>query len=104
MPQPPRTITNGWLARQLVAADFNLREAERQVEGFLTSLFTDGWQGWAFLQGAGGAVRIDVYQAIESPAAIAGLHRAGFSEVAIHGHESSRYVTCICQIHVHEAT
>lgn len=88
----------GWLARALVAAEHNLRDIERQVEGFLTSLFPDGWQGWSFVR-SGAAAAIDVYEAIESPAAIAALHRAGFVEVRIHEHEASKLITCICTTH-----
>jgi hypothetical protein len=94
-----RTITVGWLALRLVSAEYNPRDAERQVEGLLTSLFTDGWNGWSFLQNHHGAIAIDVYQALESPAAVAALHRAGFTDVRIHEHERSRFVTCACRTH-----
>lgn len=97
--RPPFVTAVGWLARALVAADHNLRDVELQVQGFLTSLFPDGWQGWSFDPGARGVVAIDVYQAIESPAAVAALHRAGFSVVRVHGHESSKFITCICTTH-----
>jgi hypothetical protein len=99
MPPPLNTTTVGWLARALVIAENNLRDVEDQVEGFLTSLFPDGWQGWQFVRVTQGTVAIDVYEAIESPAAIAALHRAGFAKVRIHEHESSKFVSCVCPTH-----
>jgi hypothetical protein len=101
MPPPTSTrpATTGWLARALVTAERNLRDAESQVEGFLTSLFPDGWRGWAFQRGDSGHVEIDVYQAVESPAAVAALHRAGFGGVRIHQHEASKFITCACRTH-----
>lgn len=99
LPPPTAPVAAGWLARALVTAEHNLRDVEHQVEGFLTSLFTDGWQGWAFQQGQRSAVAIDVYEAIESPTAIAALHRAGFTEVRVHEHESSKFIRCVCRTH-----
>lgn len=96
MTPPSAPVSVGWLARALVAAEFNLRSVEEQVQGFLTSLFPDGWKGWSSHRGSRGAVAIDVYEAIESPAAVAALIRAGFTEIRIHPHESSRFVSCMC--------
>lgn len=101
---PPPTSPNlaGWLARALLAADYNLRDVERQVENFLTSLFPDGWKGWAF-ERHGREVAIDIYEATESPAAAAALHRAGFAHVTVHLHEPSKFITCACRTHSTEA-
>lgn len=88
----------GWLARTLVSAEHNLRDAEQQVEAFLTSLLGD-WQGWAFVRGANGGVLIDVYEAIETPVAVAALIRAGFTTVILHNHKPSKVATCVCPHH-----
>lgn len=96
--QPGGPTSAGWLARLLIAAEHNLRDVERQVEGFLTSLLPD-WQGWAFRRVIGGDVAIDVYMAIDSAAAAAALHRAGFATVTIHDHESRKIITCTCTSH-----
>lgn len=85
----------GWLARELVTAEFHLRDAERQTEGLLSSLFPS-WHGWAFTRGDGGAVAIDVFEAHETPEAVAALHRAGFAIVVIHPHKGSKVITCSC--------
>lgn len=89
---PPAT---GWLARQLVTAEHNLRDAESQIEGFLSSLFRSGWNGWSF-QSTDGIVTIEVYQVDDSAEAAAALHRAGFAVVVLHGHEASHLIRCIC--------
>lgn len=102
MSGPRAPLVAGWLARTLVSAEHNLRDAERQVEGFLSALFVDGWQGWAFVRGANGGVLLDVYEATETPAAVAALIRAGFTTVILHNHKPSKVATCVC-VH-HEAS
>lgn len=96
----PRHHPDGWLARALVTADFNLRDIEKQAEGYLGALFPHGWHGWAFAPSDTGAVSIDVYKVRATPAAIAALHRAGFAEVVCHEHEASKLITCMCERHM----
>lgn len=96
----PQHHTKGWLARALVAAEFNLRDVEHQAQSFLSAIFPGGWSGWSFSQSDTGAVSIDVYQVEESHSAIHALWRAGFAEVTCHQHEASKLITCACEHHV----
>ncbi len=91
-----RAAVAGSLAAALYAAEHGLRDAERRVEQFLTALFPDGWQGWAFTGDMPAAIAIDVYEVIDSPAAAGALHRAGFAEVRLHGHLAKKFLTCNC--------
>ena len=94
-----RIATAGWLARQLVQAEHNLHDVERQAEGYLSYLFPidrGGWNGWAFHRADSGGVEIDVYQATETAAAVAALHRSGFAVVRIHPHPATKLISCAC--------
>jgi hypothetical protein len=89
----------GSLALALRDSHDDLHAIEWQVDELLESLFP-GWRrrfpasrGWRFTPSA----TIDVYEAIESPAAAAALRRAGFETVVMHGHPSTAFLTCVCK-------
>lgn len=107
MERRPDGVTDpGWLARPLVSAERSLRDAELQVEGYLTRLFpvlVGGWQGWSFHAGVRSAVQIDVYEVSDDPIvqmpAVAALWRGGFATVVLHPHGAKKLLTCVCEQH-----
>lgn len=105
MPRPPRAIV-GDLVAQLLAAKEHQLEAGRAVTEVLESLLPDwrpkfptslGWH-WTPARGDVGP-RIDIYEAIDSPAAAQALHLAGFQIVVLHGHRADQFPTCACSRH-----
>lgn len=83
-----------------------MRDAELQVEGYLTRLFpvmVGGWQGWSFHAGQRGAVQIDVYEVSDDPIvqmpAVAALMLGGFATVVLHPHGARQILTCRCEVH-----
>lgn len=88
------------LAGALLTAEDNLRDLERRLESFLTSIFKGGWRGWAFVRGAPNALGIEIYEAIGHPVPARALHLAGFAEVRIHDHAADRQLlTCTCLVY-----
>jgi hypothetical protein len=81
------------LARLLWVSDQNLRDAERRVEEYLTTLFPN-WRGWVFKPPDG----IEVYQVLDTDQAAELLHRQGFRMVTLHSHRAERYLTCGCRV------
>lgn len=51
-----------------------------------------GALGWRFTP----PDTIDVYEAMDSPAAVEALRRAGFVTVTLHDHEATRFLSCRC--------
>lgn len=82
----------GSLAARLYKAERELLDAERQLEQMLTSLYG------AFSDWEAGPDGIDIYTAVDSPAAAYSLFRAGFEAVRIHDHERRRFTKCACPI------
>jgi hypothetical protein len=80
--------TPGALAAALRDATHAAREIETEVEELLAALYP-GWRplfpgrrAWQFTA----PDTLDVYQAIDSPAATTALHLAGFRRVTVHDH------------------
>jgi hypothetical protein len=88
----PRPLI-GDLAQMLIDSDGGLMATEQIVVDVVTELLP-GWRGgWIWLKPRG----IAIYDAIDSPAAAAALHLAGFTGgVVIHGHDARRFLTCEC--------
>ena len=82
----------GSLAARYYRAWQELHAAERQLEQMLSSLYSS-WSDWE-----AGPDGIDVYDALDSEAAAAALHRAGFRAVRVHDHERRRFSKCSCAI------
>jgi len=66
---------------------------EAEIADVLTELLPDWRGGWAWDRPRA----IQIYDALDSPAAAAALHLAGFvGGVTIHGHPSTRFLSCSC--------
>ena len=94
MTRPYRTV--GSLAEALRLAREDLRVVRRDVEDLIAALYP-GWRprfpsdrAWRFTD----PDQIDVFDAIESPAATDALHRAGFKRVTAHDHPRSDSCQC----------
>jgi|SRR6185295_14085882 len=88
----------GSLALELECAVDDLSIAHQKVDAFLESLFV-GWRprfpvslGWRRT----GPWEIEVWDAIDSPAARDALARAGWSTVTLHPHQAAKFLTCDC--------
>jgi hypothetical protein len=86
-------VVIGDLAQGLIDAEGNLMAHEQLVVELVTELLP-GWRGgWIWVRPRG----IAIYDAIDSPAAAAALHLAGFTGgVTIHGHDARRFLICEC--------
>lgn len=100
---PPRVIIGDLVARLLAAKESEL-DAQRAVTEALRDLI-DGWRprfpthlGWHWTPARGDSKqhRIDVYEAIDSPAAAHALWMAGFTVVVFHDHPAHVQPTCAC--------
>lgn len=97
---PPRrnviateAVAVGALATRLGVAEQEYLAAERQLEDMLDSVYgRDGWSAWEFAAGV-----LDVYDVLDSDAAVFALHRAGFRVVTQHGHAQAKFSTCACR-------
>lgn len=89
---PPRVII-GSLVKLLLDAEGGLLAAEQRVADVLAELLP-GWRGgWAWTK----PDRIDIYDAIDAPAAASALWLAGFvGGVTIHGHGPKAFLACPC--------
>lgn len=95
---PPRVIV-GDLAQALLDAHGDTIAAESRVVDLLYDLLP-GWRllwptarSWVWRP----PTTIDVYGAIDSPAAAAALHLAGFvGGVTLHDHGPEAFLTCTC--------
>lgn len=95
-----RYATVGSLAGALRSASVNLREVQRDVDGFLAGLYP-GWKplfppgrGWRYVD----PDILHVYGVEDSPAATAALHRAGFRSVTAHNHRADDPCGCRASI------
>lgn len=92
---PPRVLI-GSLVQLLLDAEGGLLAAEQRVADVLTELLPDWRGGWAWGHPLH-SDRIDIYDAIDSPAAAAALWLAGFiGGVTIHGHGPKVFRSCPC--------
>lgn len=92
--------TDGSLAQALRDATGNLRGVQRDVEELVTSLYPE-WspkfpmsRGWQFTE----PDMLDIYDAIDTPAATAALHRAGLHHVTTHDHRRGAPCRCVATI------
>jgi hypothetical protein len=92
-PNEIRTVTVpvGSLASRVFRAERELLSAEKQIEDMLRSLFGNDWGDYDY-----GLGTLDVYDVIDSRAAVFALMRAGFRVVVLHDHPKKKFVQCAC--------
>lgn len=84
----------GALAQALLDAEGGMLAVEQRVADFLLELFPGWIGGWAWIPPDG----IEVYSAIDSPAAASALWLAGFvGGVTIHEHGPKQLFSCQCE-------
>lgn len=90
----PLRVIIGSLVRLLQDRQDGLLAAEQEVTEVIADLLP-GWRGgWQWDE----PDAIQIYNAIDSPAAAAALHLAGFRTVAIHDHRAEAFLSCACLI------
>ncbi len=90
---PPRVII-GDLAQRLLNREGDMLAVEAEIADVLTGLLPDWRGGWAWDRPRA----IQIYNAIDSPAAATALHLAGFTGgVTIHAHGPKAFLTCTCE-------
>jgi hypothetical protein len=85
----------GALAQGLREAEGGLLSAEQRVVDLLVELFPGWSDGWKWRPPDG----IEIYEVIDSRAARAALHLAGFLRVTCHDHNAKAFLTCDCEEH-----